>query len=559
MLGTLKHLLNAGNFLTLILCSIFFIYFIIITIIKSKIKIKKKQEKLWIILYLIPLFIAIIHLIIYASGSALFHIIALSYNIYIPPVLIALFPLVRKKKVLSKIATVIIIIVCFISIILSVGSSKITNLTRKSLTDAYIDLCDHLEENYILNDWKKIDYDKLRKEGLILVKEAEKTNNIDKYYEALTMVDYALHDGHAGVSFFDPDHDYTIENIKKFNNYGLSLIELDDGSIIAVNVNEDLEIKNGDIITKWNDVPVNDARNNVVLPISEGILENELMQKTFYLAGVGGKTVNVTYINDKMEEKTTTLTKIDGKLPTALTTFSILFKTKNEEYTYKMLNDNIGYLRVTEESTNTFSDDLAYLTGNHKVAREKYRKDLRKLKEQGMTKLVIDIRNNAGGYEEVATALTSLFTKEKMYAFSLGTKKKDKIESVEDRYVLADGEFSDLEIVVLTSMRCGSAGDGLVLYLSRLPNVTVAGLTNPSGINQETGGYIFLPKNAVFTYPTGLILDQDGNPNIDIDYTRTSRNPVDIKIPLTKESALKIFAKEDYELDWAINYLENNK
>lgn len=108
-------------------------------------------------------------------------------------------------------------------------------------------------------------------------------------------------------------------------------------------------------------------------------------------------------------------------------------------------------------------------------------------------------------------------------------------------------------------MRCGSAGDGLVLYLSRLPNVTVAGLTNPSGINQETGGYIFLPKNVVFTYPTGLILDQDGNPNIDIDYTRTSRNPVDIKIPLTKESALKIFAKEDYELDWAINYLENNK
>ena len=133
-----------------------------------------------------------------------------------------------------------------------------------------------------------------------------------------------------------------------------------------------------------------------------------------------------------MEEKTTTLTKIDGELPTAITTFSILFKTKNEEYTYKMLNDNIGYLRVTEESINTFSDDLAYLTGNHKVAREKYRKDLRKLKEQGMTKLVIDIRNNAGGYEEVATALTSLFTKEKMYAFSLGTKKKDKIDFIKD-------------------------------------------------------------------------------------------------------------------------------
>ena len=557
MIGALKHLLNSGNNLALILCIIFFIYFIVLTIVRSKIKIKKKQEKLWIILYLIPLFISIIHLIIFATGSSFFDIIALSYNIYISPVLIALFPLVRKKKILSRICTVITIIICLISIILSVGCSKITNLTRKSLTDAYIELCDHLEENYILSDWKKIDYDKLKEEGLILVKEAEKTNNIDKYYEALTMVEYALHDGHAGVAFLDYDNNYAIERIKSFNNYGLSLITLDDGSTIAVNVNENLEIKDGDVITKWDEVPVNEAINNVVLPLSEGVLENELMQKTFFLAGVGNDTVNVTYINENSEEKTITLNKIDGELPTALTTFSILFQTKNEEYTYKMLNDSIGYIRITEESTNVFSDDFAYLTGNNKVAREKFRKDLKKLKKQGMTKLVIDIRNNAGGYEEVATALTSLFTKEKMYAFSLGTKKNNKIESVEDRYILADGEFSDLEIVVLTSMRCGSAGDGLVLYLSRLPNVTVAGLTNPAGINQEIGGYVFLPERAMFMYPTGLILDEDGNPNIDIDYTRKSRNPVDIKIPLTKENALKIFSGEDYELDWAINYLES--
>ena len=66
-----------------------------------------------------------------------------------------------------------------------------------------------------------------------------------------------------------------------------------------------------------------------------------------------------------------------------------------------------------------------------------------------------------------------------MYAFSPGVKNGKELKSVDDRYVMADGEFSDLEIVVLTSMRCGSAGDGLSLYLSRLPNVTVAGLTDP--------------------------------------------------------------------------------
>ena len=220
-----------------------------------------------------------------------------------------------------------------------------------------------------------------------------------------------------------------------------------------------------------------------------------------------------------------------------------------------MLSDNIGYLRVVEESTDNLSDMIGYITGNHTTAREMYREDLRELRTQGMKKLVIDIRNNAGGFDEVATALTSLFTKEQMYAFSLGVKNDKEMKSVTDRYVKGDGEFSDLEILVLTGMRCGSAGDGLTLYLSRLPNVTVAGLTDPEGINQETGGIVYMPEKAIVFFPTGLVLDENGNPNIDIDHTRKSRNPVDIKISLDKESALKIFSGEDYELEWAMEYL----
>ena len=65
-----------------------------------------------------------------------------------------------------------------------------------------------------------------------------------------------------------------------------------------------------------------------------------------------------------------------------------------------------------------------------------------------------------------------------------------------------------------------------------------------------------MPDNAYILFPVGLILDNDGKPNIDIDDTRISRNPVDIKIPLSKEAALKIFNGEDYELEWAINFLE---
>ena len=145
-----------------------------------------------------------------------------------------------------------------------------------------------------------------------------------------------------------------------------------------------------------------------------------------------------------------------------------------------------------------------------------------------------------------------------MFAYSLGVKNGEEMKAVSDRYVMADGEFSDLEIVVLTSMRCISAGDGLALFLSRLPNVTVAGLTNPLGVNQKTGGRILMPESAIIEFPNGLSLDENGNPNIDIDDTRQSRNPVDIKIPLDKDTALKIFSGEEYELEWAVDYLNGN-
>lgn len=556
MINTLRHLINLGDSLTILLSFVFLIYGILLICFYKKIVIEKKKIKLWRVLCIIPFCISIIHFLIFTFGSAFLEIFNFYFYFYMPSWFILLFLFFKKNNLAKKLYNVLTVIICLICFLMSFDSGKVFNFTRKSLTDAYVSLCDSLEKYYVLSEWKKIDYEKLKEEGLVLVSEAEKNNDIDKYYEAIDNLLDSFYDGHMGFSFYNTDYDYTVSKILEFNDYGLSLITLDDGSTIAINVADNLDIKNGDRVIKWNGVDINEAIDSVEIPVNEGLVENERIQKAFYLAGVGEDTVDVTYINSLNEEVVVTLEKLDSEIPRALSSFGILNHTRNEEYMYKMLNDDTGYLRVVSEETNWLSDNLAYVTGNHTYAREMFREDLRELKEKGMTKLIIDIRNNSGGYEEVSTALTSLFTKEKMYAFSLGIRNKKKNYSIEDRYVLSDGEFSDLEIVVLTGMRCGSAGDGLGLYLSRLDNVVVAGLTNPSGINQEIGGYVYMPENVLVTFPTGIVLDKDGNPNIDIDDTRESRNPVDIKIPLDKDAALKLFSGEDYELEWAIDYLK---
>ena len=115
-------------------------------------------------------------------------------------------------------------------------------------------------------------------------------------------------------------------------------------------------------------------------------------------------------------------------------------------------------------------------------------------------------------------------------------------------------------MVVLTNGGCISAGDSTAQCLSKLSNVTLAGITNPSGSGQITGGCCVLSEGIVsVNYPVGLMLNENDEPDIDTRADRISRNPVEVRIPLDYDAAMKIFRdKEDYELSWAVNYLEEN-
>ena len=60
-------------------------------------------------------------------------------------------------------------------------------------------------------------------------------------------------------------------------------------------------------------------------------------------------------------------------------------------------------------------------------------------------------------------------------------------------------------------------------------------------------------------FPTGLVLDETGVPNVETKADRISRNPVEVRIPLDHDAAMAIFLDgQDYELDWALKYLEGH-
>ena len=95
-----------------------------------------------------------------------------------------------------------------------------------------------------------------------------------------------------------------------------------------------------------------------------------------------------------------------------------------------MLDDKCGYLKVTAETMgSSFQDYAGYLTGNQKYARDMFREKLNDLRTQGMEYLVIDLRNNEGGFDEIAIALCDLLTDKDWYGQGLGIRKDGKYTS----------------------------------------------------------------------------------------------------------------------------------
>jgi carboxyl-terminal processing protease len=103
----------------------------------------------------------------------------------------------------------------------------------------------------------------------------------------------------------------------------------------------------------------------------------------------------------------------------------------------RMLEGDIGYVRIIQFQGRT-SDDVE--------------KALKKLEEQGMKRLVLDMRNNPGGLLDASVDVSSLFLpKEKLVVYIQGRQKDDR----KDFY--ATGEYPDRPYPVVVLVNSGSA------------------------------------------------------------------------------------------------------
>jgi len=215
-----------------------------------------------------------------------------------------------------------------------------------------------------------------------------------------------------------------------------------------------------------------------------------------------------------------------------------------------MLSDGVGYVQINEFTERTG---------------EEFRAALDTLKGEGMSSLVIDLRNNPGGLLDAAVDVASpFFRRGELVVYTQGRTPEDREEFRSSN----EGATLDLPIAVLINAGSASAAEIVAGALKDTHRAVVVGersfgkgsvqtifrLRNGAGIRLTTARY--------YT-PSGVTIHEVGvSPDVEVVMTpeedlklRTQRNRPDITNPSDFEERFGFAPIEDRQLKAALDVL----
>lgn len=271
-------------------------------------------------------------------------------------------------------------------------------------------------------------------------------------------------------SYYIPVEDYNAVNDPLEGNFdGIGVeFRITDDTIMIVNPlgggpSEKLGIMAGDRIIKVDTTPV------------AGVgVDNQKVMKL--LKGPKGTVVNVAIFRPGQK----------SILDFSITRDEIPLHSIESAY---LLDKQTGYVKITRFAKNTHEEFLAAV---------------QKLQENGMKNIVVDLRNNGGGFLNSATQLADEFLqKNKMIVYTEG-KSRPKQEF----YATSRGKLEDIPVVILVNEGSASASEILAGAIQDNDRGTVIGRRSfgkglvQEGIQWPDGSAIRLTVARYYT-PTG--------------------------------------------------------
>ena len=306
-----------------------------------------------------------------------------------------------------------------------------------------------------------------------------------------------------------------------FVGVGVTVIwNKDNDSIEVISVLEDSPgmeagILPGDIITAVEGTPYSGSQMNEAVAKIRGLDLDGDVENTSVAITIkrGDKEMDVTLVRKRIHQDTVS---------------------------YNMVDDNIGYIKIT--SFNTASETGAKSTD------EEFMAAFEDLKNQGMEKLIIDLRDNGGGMLEVVSEIIDFIVPEGliMYAQDRNGHKEE---------LLSDANELNMPIAVLVNGNSASASELLTGALKDYGKAKIIGTkTFGKGVMQVvypfSDGSGMTVTIAKYYTPLGTCVQDEGiTPDI----------IVELPEELNSTYASSIKPEDDTQRKAAIDYLKNQK
>ena len=209
-------------------------------------------------------------------------------------------------------------------------------------------------------------------------------------------------------------------------------------------------------------------------------------------------------------------------------------EVENFSVEYKMLDDSIGYIQITEFIEKTAPE---------------FEEAVNDLLSQGAKGFIFDLRDNPGGLVSAVTRMVSYLSDETKSSDGVVMYTEDKNGKRIDEYKDTDGHKVDVPMVVLANGNSASASEIFSGSLRDLTGAKLIGTTTfGKGIVQSviplsdgSGMKITIAK---YFIPSGYDLHKVGlEPDIEVE------------LPDGKKNAVNIDRKDDTQLDKAIEVL----
>lgn len=331
-----------------------------------------------------------------------------------------------KKEGFSYPEMVIIMIIAIlfgflIGNVVSFTKKETTNSSVSSELKEFVDTYNDIVNNY---------YDKVNKEELIDAGIKGMINYLDDPY----------------ATYFDGTSSTNFNQTLEGNYEGIGIeVTLDNNKVKITKVFADTPakkagIKVGDYITKVN---------------GESVEGKSLSDVVSLIKNAKNKEVEITITRDN-QEKAIKVTRTTVDMP------------YTSSKVYEENGKKIGYLKIE-----MFSNNIT----------KQVKKELESLKKKNIDKLVIDVRDNPGGYLTQVTEILSLFMTKKDVIYQLQTKNnKEKV------YGTSSKATYSYPVVVLINENSASASEILASAFKETYNAEIVGVNSyGKGTVQKTG------------------------------------------------------------------------